>query len=276
MRADQLLLERGLAASRSQAQRLIAAGVRWRLQAASAWLQVKKNSEDLPLGAELELLDASEAAFVSRGGLKLQGALAATGMAVKGKNCLDVGQSTGGFTDCLLQAGAAHVLGVDVGHGQLHPRLAQHPQVMALEGLNARALSAEVLIAAQADLTPENAKNSMKNALDAVLLQTGFDLVVGDLSFISLALVLPRLAPLLAADGQLLMLVKPQFELQPADIGKGGIVRDSAKYAQVEAKIRAACAACGLAVRGWLDSPITGGDGNREFFVWAQIQVKVI
>ena len=117
MRADQLLLERGLAASRSQAQRLIAAGVRWRLQAASAWLQVKKNSEDLPLGAELELLDASEAAFVSRGGLKLQGALAATGMAVKGKNCLDVGQSTGGFTDCLLQAGAAHVLGVDVGHG---------------------------------------------------------------------------------------------------------------------------------------------------------------
>ena len=276
MRADQLLLERGLAASRSQAQRLIAAGVRWRLQAASAWLQVKKNSEDLPLGAELELLDASEAAFVSRGGLKLQGALAATGMAVKGKNCLDVGQSTGGFTDCLLQAGAAAVLGVDVGHGQLHPRLAQHPQVMALEGLNARELSAEVLIAAQADLTPENAKNSMKNALDAVLLQTGFDLVVGDLSFISLALVLPRLAPLLAADGQLLMLVKPQFELQPADIGKGGIVRDSAKYAQVEAKIRAACAACGLAVRGWLDSPITGGDGNREFFVWAQIQVKVI
>ncbi len=270
MRADQLLLERGLAASRSQAQRLIAAGVRWRLQAASAWLQVKKNSEDLPLGAELELLDASEAAFVSRGGLKLQGALAATGMAVKGKNCLDVGQSTGGFTDCLLQAGAAHVLGVDVGHGQLHPRLAQHPQVMALEGLNARELSAEVLIAAQADLTPENAKNSMKNALDAVLLQTGFDLVVGDLSFISLALVLPRLAPLLAADGQLLMLVKPQFELQPADIGKGGIVRDSAKYAQVEAKIRAACAACGLAVRGWLDSPITGGDGNREFFVHAQ------
>ena len=269
MRADQLLLERGLAASRSQAQRLIAAGVRWRLQAASAWLQVKKNSEDLPLGAELELLDASEAAFVSRGGLKLQGALAATGMAVKGKNCLDVGQSTGGFTDCLLQAGAAHVLGVDVGHGQLHPRLAQHPQVMALEGLNARELSAEVLIAAQADLTPENAKNSMKNALDAVLLQTGFDLVVGDLSFISLALVLPRLAPLLAADGQLLMLVKPQFELQPADIGKGGIVRDAAKYAQVEAKIRRVCADCGLQVQAWLDSPIQGGDGNREFFVWA-------
>ena len=276
MRADQALVDRGLAASRSQAQRLLAAGVRWRLGAAAPWQQVKKNSEDIPLGAQLELLDASETAFVSRGGLKLQGALVATGISMAGKTCLDVGQSTGGFTDCLLQAGAAHVLGVDVGHGQLHPSLAQHPQVTALEGLNARELSAEVLIAAQADLTPENAKNSMKNALDAVLLQTGFDLVVGDLSFISLALVLPRLAPLLAADGQLLMLVKPQFELQPADIGKGGIVRDSAKYAQVEAKIRAACAACGLAVRGWLDSPITGGDGNREFFVWAQIQVKVI
>ena len=269
MRADQALVERGLAASRSQAQRLLAAGVRWRVGDAAPWQQVKKNSEEIPQTAHIELLDASETVFVSRGGLKLQGALAATGMAVKGKNCLDVGQSTGGFTDCLLQAGAAHVLGVDVGHGQLHPRLAQHPQVMALEGLNARELSAEVLIAAQADLTPENAKNSMKNALDVAPLQTGFDLVVGDLSFISLALVLPRLAPLLAADGQLLMLVKPQFELQPADIGKGGIVRDSAKYAQVEAKIRAACAACGLAVRGWLDSPITGGDGNREFFVWA-------
>ena len=276
MRADQALVDRGLAATRSQAQRLLAAGVRWRVGAAAPWQRVKKNSEDIPLGAQLELLDASETAFVSRGGLKLQGALAATGLSVAGKICLDVGQSTGGFTDCLLQAGAAHVLGVDVGHGQLHPSLAQHPQVTALEGLNARELSAEVLIAAQADLTPENAKNSMKNALDAVLLQTGFDLVVGDLSFISLALVVPRLLPLLAPDGQLLMLVKPQFELQPADIGKGGIVRDSAKYAQVEAKIRAACAACGLAVRGWLDSPITGGDGNREFFVWAQIQVKVI
>ena len=270
MRADQLLVERGLAASRSQAQRLLAAGVRWRMGDAAPWQQVKKNSEDIPQGAQIELLDASETAFVSRGGLKLQGALAATGLSVAGKICLDVGQSTGGFTDCLLQAGAAHVLGVDVGHGQLHPRLAQHPQVMALEGLNARELSAEVLIAAQADLTPENAKNSMKNALDVAPLQTGFDLVVGDLSFISLALVLPRLAPLLAADGQLLMLVKPQFELQPADIGKGGIVRDSALYAVVEQRIRDCCAAQGLEVLAWLASAIHGGDGNHEFFVFAQ------
>jgi 23S rRNA (cytidine1920-2'-O)/16S rRNA (cytidine1409-2'-O)-methyltransferase len=273
MRADQTLVERGLAASRSQAQRLLTAGVRWRVDAAAPWQRVKKNSEDIPQAAHIELLDASEAAFVSRGGLKLQGALAATGITVAGKTCLDVGQSTGGFSDCLLQAGAAVVLGVDVGHGQLHPSLAQHPQVLALEGMNARELSAEalsaaILIAAQAGFTADNAKNTLKNALDMAL-QQGFDLVVGDLSFISLGLVLPRLAPLLAAQGQLLMLVKPQFELQPVDIGKGGIVRDAAKYAQVEAKIRAACADCGLAVRGWFDSPIQGGDGNREFFVWA-------
>ena len=273
MRADQALVERGLAASRSQAQRLLAAGVRWRVGDGAPWQQVKKNSEDIPQAAQIELLDAREAAFVSRGGLKLQGALAATGVRVAGKTCLDVGQSTGGFSDCLLQAGAAVVLGVDVGHGQLHPSLAQHPQVLALEGMNARelsaeALKAEILIAAQAGFSPENAKNTLKNALDAAL-QQGFDVVVGDLSFISLGLVLPRLAALLAQDADLLILVKPQFELQPVDIGKGGIVRDAAKFAQVEAKIRGVCADCGLAVRGWLDSPIAGGDGNREFFVWA-------
>jgi 23S rRNA (cytidine1920-2'-O)/16S rRNA (cytidine1409-2'-O)-methyltransferase len=128
--------------------------------AAAPWQSVKKNSADIPQGAQMELLDASEAAFVSRGGLKLQGALAATGMAVAGKRCLDVGQSTGGFTDCLLQAGAAFVLGVDVGHGQLHPSLAQHPQITALEGINARELSAEVLIAAGAGLTPKSAKKT--------------------------------------------------------------------------------------------------------------------
>ena len=264
MRADQALVDVQLAASRAQAQRLIAAGVRWRTAADAPWRSVKKNSEDIPAGAQIELQDASETAFVSRGGLKLQGALVVTGISVAGKYCLDVGQSTGGFTDCLLQAGAAHVLGVDVGHGQLHPSLQGHAQITALEGVNARELNAEILIAAQAGFSGLNIKNSIKNTLE-------FDLIVGDLSFISLGLVLPRLAPLLAADGQLLMLVKPQFELQPADIGKGGIVRDSSKYAQVEAKIRAVCADCGLAVRAWLDSPIRGGDGNREFFVWASL-----
>ncbi|WP_076998564.1 TlyA family RNA methyltransferase [Variovorax sp. KK3] len=248
MRADQLLVERGLAASRSQASRLIAGGLRWRTGA--DWRTVGKNGDEVPVHAELELADAAEARYVSRGGLKLEGALAAAGMSVRGKRCLDVGQSTGGFTDCLLQQGARHVVGVDVGHGQLHARLQADARVTALEGINARALDASTLSAAPTAAMP-------------------FDLVVGDLSFISLTLVLPALLPLLASQGELLMLVKPQFELQPGQIGKGGIVRDGALYPVVEQRLRTACEGLGLQVRGWFDSPIAGGDGNREFFIHA-------
>ena len=243
MRADQLLVERGLAASRSQAQRLIASGVRW--FDGAAWKRVAKNGDELPAQARLELLDASESRYVSRGGLKLEGALRAAALDVTGWSCLDVGQSTGGFTDCLLQHGAARVTGVDVGHGQLHEKLRGDPRVTAIEKVNAR-------------------------ELDARQVGGGFDLVVGDLSFISLTLVLPALVPLLKPDGRLLMLAKPQFELQPAQVGKGGIVRDAALYAVVEQRLREACAALGLAVLGWHDSPIAGGDGNREFFLHAQ------
>jgi 23S rRNA (cytidine1920-2'-O)/16S rRNA (cytidine1409-2'-O)-methyltransferase len=240
VRADQLLVERGLAATRSQAQRLIASGVRWR--AARGWQGVAKNGEELPPQAEIELLDAAEARYVSRGGLKLEGALAESGIAVAGRKCLDVGQSTGGFTDCLLARGAARVTGVDVGHGQLHEKLRHDARVVAIEKLNARELSAR---------------------------QVGddFDLVVGDLSFISLTLVLPALVPLLKAGGDLLMLAKPQFELQPAQIGKGGIVTDPSLHAVVEQKLRDCCAQLGLPVRGWYASAIAGGDGNREFFL---------
>ena len=243
MRADQLLVERGLAASRSQAQRLIAAGVQW-LDGA-AWKPVAKNGDELPAHVQLQLLDTAEARYVSRGGLKLEGALRAAALDVAGWTCLDVGQSTGGFTDCLLQHGAARVTGVDVGHGQLHEKLRHDRRVVAIEKLNARELSAE---------------------------QVGrdYDLVCGDLSFISLTLVLPALAPLLKAGGHLLMLAKPQFELQPGQIGKGGLVRDPALYAQVERKLRDACAALELEVTGWYDSPIAGGDGNREFFLHAR------
>jgi len=248
VRADQLLVERGLAASRSQAQRLIAAGVQWRL-AAGRFRRVAKNGDEVPETAELVLLDDAEARYVSRGGLKLEGALKAAGWNVAGWRCLDVGQSTGGFTDCLLQLGAAQVVGVDVGHGQLHARLRSDARVLCIEGLNAR------------ELQPGDARIP-----DA---DQGFDLVVGDVSFISLTLVLPTVAPLLKPGGRLLMLVKPQFELQPGQIGKGGIVRDPALYAQVEARIREACAATGLQVQAWQDSPIEGGDGNREFFVQA-------
>ncbi len=248
MRADQLLVERNLAASRSQAQRLIAAGVQWRL-GSGGWRSVAKNGEELPAAAELQLLDDAEARYVSRGGLKLEGALQAAGWDVRGWRCLDVGQSTGGFTDCLLQQGAAQVVGIDVGHGQLHPRLRGDARVVCIEGLNARELQA-------GDARIPDA-------------QTGFDLLVGDVSFISLSLVLPGVVPLLRAGGRLLMLVKPQFELQPGQVGKGGIVREAPLHALVEQRLRTALAEQGLQVQAWRDSPIVGGDGNREFFVQA-------
>lgn len=246
MRADLLLVERGLAASRAQAQRLIAAGVEW--VQGPVRKRVAKNGDELPEDVELHLLDDAEIKYVSRGGLKLEGALAAAGLdegsGIRGWRCLDVGQSTGGFTDCLLQAGAAQVTGVDVGHGQLHEKLRGDARVSCIEHCNARELTAAVA-------------------------GDGYDLIVGDLSFISLTLVLPALAPLLKAGGQLLMLVKPQFELQPGQIGKGGIVKDAALYKQVEAKLREAASAANLLVRGRFDSPIVGGDGNREFFLHA-------
>jgi 23S rRNA (cytidine1920-2'-O)/16S rRNA (cytidine1409-2'-O)-methyltransferase len=266
MRADQLLLQRQLATSRAQAQRLIASGVRWRPETAVevAWKTVGKNSDELPVDAHIELLDVAEARYVSRGGLKLEGALKATGVAVAGKTCLDVGQSTGGFTDCLLQHGASRVVGVDVGQGQLHPAMRAHPQVVALEHINARELSVDDILAAvedhEADAGPDD---------EGIAFDGQFDVIVGDLSFISQTLVLPALVPLLKADGHLLMLVKPQFELQPGQVGKGGIVKDASLYAFVENRIRDCLAELGMKVLHWMDSPITGGDGNREFFVHA-------
>ena len=246
MRADQLLVQRGLAPSRSAAQRLIAQGaVRWRGPA--GWAVPRKAGEELPEGCELQVTDDAELRFVSRGGLKLEGALAHCRIDVSGMSCLDVGQGTGGFTDALLHGGVKLVVGLDVGHGQLHERLRQDPRVMALEGLNARHLEAAALPVAS------------------------FDLIVGDLSFISLTLVLPALAPLLGKPrGELLLLVKPQFELQPADIGKGGLVRDESAFERVQIRLREACADCGLAVLDWFASPIAGGDGNREFFIRAR------
>jgi 23S rRNA (cytidine1920-2'-O)/16S rRNA (cytidine1409-2'-O)-methyltransferase len=250
MRADQLLVERGLAASRSQAQRLIASGVSWRAGPAATWQRVSKNGDELPAHAELQLLDDAESRYVSRGGLKLEGALCVSGWSVNGWHCLDVGQSTGGFTDCLLQQGAARVVGMDVGHGQLHPRMRADPRVVCVEHCNARTL------------VPGDPR--LPGAAQ------GFDLIVGDLSFISLTLVLPLLQNLLGPSGRLLLLVKPQFELQPADIGKGGLVRDPASYARVETRLREACRERGLAVEGYWDSAITGGDGNREFWLGAR------
>ncbi|MFM6986231.1 MAG: TlyA family RNA methyltransferase [Hydrogenophaga sp.] len=251
MRADQLLVDRGLAASRSQAQRLIAAGVRWRLPG-SDWKVVAKNGEELRETVALELLDTAESRFVSRGGLKLDGALVHCGLDVTGLRCLDVGQSSGGFTDCLLQRGAAQVVGVDVGQGQLHPTLRSNPRVVCIEKCNARELTAQQLV----DAGGESAA-------------APFDLIVGDLSFISQTLVWPAIVPLLKPGASLLMLVKPQFELQPGHIGKGGLVKDAASYALVQPRIAQACQDNGLRLREYFESAITGGDGNREFFVWA-------
>lgn len=330
MRADVFLVEFGHAATRSQAQRLIAAGVEWRLSPLSPWQKVAKNGDDIPSVAELRLLDGAEAKYLSRGGLKLEGALAATQLSVQGLRCLDVGQSTGGFTDCLLQHGAAQVIGVDVGHGQLHERLRNDPRVVGVEGLNARAMTAESLQegceealsehvetevedndtqpvapyawmrnggevgeeyddsddareqdveafkaerAAKARARAEGAvptERRRRAGREQVDITPAFDLVTGDLSFISLTLVLPALVPLMKPGSTLLMLVKPQFELQPGQVGKGGIVRDESLYAVVEQRIRDCCAELGLAVQAWLDSPISGGDGNREFFVCAR------
>lgn len=329
MRADVFLVEGGHAATRSQAQRLIAAGVQWRLAATLPWQKVAKNGDDIPAGAEVQLLDAAEAKFISRGGLKLEGALAAAGVTVSGLRCLDVGQSTGGFTDCLLRAGAAQVIGVDVGHDQLHERLRDDPRVVCVEGVNARALTLEGLREAcdealsehieeaeDNDTQPQSPYAWMRNGgmvddgyddsddakehdieafkaeraakararaegtvptrrrrragREDVDITPAFGLVTGDLSFISLTLVLPALVPLLQDGGHLLMLVKPQFELQPGQVGKGGIVRDAALYAQVEQRIRDCCAALPLRELRWFDSSIEGGDGNREFFIHAR------
>jgi 23S rRNA (cytidine1920-2'-O)/16S rRNA (cytidine1409-2'-O)-methyltransferase len=242
MRADQLILERGLAPTRSAAQRLIARrAVRW--LSAAGWAVPHKAGEDLPEGCQVEVTDDSELRFVSRGGLKLDAALSRCAIDVAGKVCLDVGQSTGGFTDVLLQRGAARVIGVDVGHGQLHERLAADPRVTAIEGVNARHLDAAQLPLAT------------------------FDLVVADLSFISLTLVLPALVPLMGGD--LLMLVKPQFELQPVDIGSGGKVKSPAAYGHVERRLRKTCAGLAIEVLDWFDSDTPGGEGAREFFLHA-------
>ena len=248
MRADQLLVERGLATSRSQAQRLIASGVRWRV-GTTDWQRVSKNGDDLPTHAEVVLQDESEARYVSRGGLKLEGALRDSGLQVQAWRCLDIGQSTGGFTDCLLQHGAAQVVGLDVGHDQLHPRLRGDARVVCVEHVNARELQAADARVPQAEL--------------------GFDLIVADVSFISLTKVLPHVLSFLRARGECLMLVKPQFELQPSDIGKGGLVKDPARYADVRVRMQAACAELGLSMWGYWPSAIAGGDGNQEFWMAA-------
>lgn len=243
-RLDQRLVSLGLARSRAQAQALIKAGL-----VSLAGCIINKASHPCPADSVPELAHSELTRYVSRGGLKLEGALQHTGIHVSGFTLLDMGQSTGGFTDCLLQAGAAKVVGVDVGHDQLAKPLRTDRRVVSFEGVNGRSLPADQLLAQ----APAG----------------GFDGVVMDVSFISQTLILPALIPLLRPGGFLLSLVKPQFELQPEQIGKGGIVRDGSLYALVETRIRECLVSSGLEVGDFFDSPIEGGDGNREFFVYA-------
>lgn len=274
MRIDQLLVRRDMASTRSQAQRLIADGVEW-LQG-EAWKRIAKNGDEVPEAAQIRLLNDAQARYVSRGGLKLEHALQTVALDVTGMHCLDVGQSTGGFTDCLLQHGAAFVTGVDVGSAQLHPQLRTDPRVLCVENVNARNLQTEDLLEAFAASTGDEGLFEEEppdvHAAD-VPYATEYELIVVDLSFISQTLVLPALVPLLKPGGTLLSLVKPQFELQPGQVGKGGIVKDATHYVFVEQRLREACAALGLTVTAWFDSPLQGGDGNHEFFICARKSV---
>jgi 23S rRNA (cytidine1920-2'-O)/16S rRNA (cytidine1409-2'-O)-methyltransferase len=237
-RLDQLLVARGFFASREQAQRAIMAGdikVGTRVAA--------KPSELLP--AEAVIAVASPPKYVGRGGLKLEGALDSFQIAVAGKTALDIGASTGGFTDCLLQRGAAKVYAVDVGHDQLAWKIRRDPRVITKEKVNARTLSREEV--------PEP-----------------IELCVIDVSFISLTLILPKAFELVTPNGVILALIKPQFELQRDDVGRGGVVRDPQLHEKAQRKIVDFVTNLGEIVVGVIPSPIKGTDGNQEFFACLQ------
>lgn len=275
MRADVLLVERGLAPSRTAAQRLIAAGHVFSRDGSSR-IALSKPSVSVAADILLEIEASDLDRFVSRGGLKLDGALTHTGLDVAHWRCLDVGQSTGGFTDCLLQRGAAQVVGVDVGHDQLHARMRADARVTCIEGVNARMLNAETFVGAALAAIPsqKTSHNVAINRGQGRSSKASFDLIVADVSFISLSKVLPQWPALLAAHGRVLSLVKPQFEVGADNLARGGIVRDTALYLTVEKTIREACTQAGMKVLDYFNSSITGTDGNREFFVYAEVAGK--
>ncbi len=247
LRVDQLLVAQALVRSRTRAQRLIRHG-RVQLLGEGPPRTLTRPGEKLSEESRFHVVEDPEERYVSRAGLKLEALLAATNVTLEGRTLLDVGQSTGGFTDCLLQHGAACVIGIEVGHDQLDPLLREDRRVQCLEGVNARRLPMEHIMA----LAPE-----------------GLAGAVMDVSFISQTLIVPELARLLPEGAHLLSLVKPQFELSPEQIGSGGIVRDARHYAQVETRLRACCEQTGFTLQYWGKSPITGGDGNREFLMHA-------
>ena len=258
MRIDIWLVENGKAPSRQKAQELIASGRVLYEAPNGETKQFKKPSAlvDEALAAKIRIETSDGPEFVSRGGQKLSGAAKKTGVDFNNRSILDVGISTGGFADCVLQLGAKNVVGVDVGHGQLAQKLKADTRVKLLEGVNARDLA-----------TNEGLKQKILNANGGAK----FDFAVVDVSFISLKLVLPAIAGYLRESGQILALVKPQFEVGREGIGRNGIVKDAKLYPGVETSIRDVCASLGLKVESYFDSPIFGSDGNREFFIHATV-----
>jgi 23S rRNA (cytidine1920-2'-O)/16S rRNA (cytidine1409-2'-O)-methyltransferase len=234
-RLDLFLVERGFFPSREQAQRAIMAG---EVRVGDAVV----DKASAKVASDAVILVRAGAPYVGRGGVKLEGALAHFGIRVNGLTALDIGASTGGFTDCLLQQGAKKVYAIDVGHGQLAWKIRSDPRVIVREKLNARFLS-------RADI-PEP-----------------IDLCVIDVSFISLTLVLPNAFELVTPNGMLLALIKPQFELQAADVGRGGVVREPALHEKAQRKIRDFVLGAGHTVVGIVPSGITGTEGNQEFFI---------
>jgi 23S rRNA (cytidine1920-2'-O)/16S rRNA (cytidine1409-2'-O)-methyltransferase len=236
-RIDKLLVDQGLAESRTKAQAMVMAGV-----VLVNEQRVNKPSEQFPNNASIRVKHAEDPTtrFVGRGGLKLEGALRVFEIDVTGMLCLDVGASTGGFTDCLLQHGAAKVFAIDVGHNQIDFRLRQDPRVEVQEGVNAR-------------------------YLDPADFPARFDLAVMDVSFISATKVLPAIVPLLKDHGRLIVLIKPQFEVGKGEVGSGGIVRDPEKRARVVEDVNQFAGTISLETLGLIESPIQGAEGNVEF-----------
>jgi len=236
-RLDQLLVERGLAESREKAKALILAG-----QVRVDGQRSDKAGKEISLEANVELL--APPPYVSRGGFKIAKALDEFGIDPAGWICLDIGSSTGGFTDCLLQRGALKVYAFDVGTGQMDWKLRNDPRVVLREGVNAR------------NLTPADVAERSR-------------LAVCDVSFISVTLILPALPPLLCEDGELVILVKPQFEVGREQVGKGGIVREPELHQQAIDRIAAAAQSLGYRT-AWTESPILGAEGNKEFLLHAR------
>ena len=236
-RIDKLLVERGLAESRTKAQAMVMAGV-----VLVNEQRVEKPSDQFVPGAEIRIKRADDptSRYVGRGGLKLEAALREFQIDVRGLVCLDVGASTGGFTDCLLQNGAAKVFAIDVGHNQIDWRLRNDPRVEVREGVNARYLA------------PDD-------------FPTSFDLVVIDVSFISLIKILPSVVPLLKSSASLVVLIKPQFEVGRGEVGSGGVVRDQAKRVKAVNNVNEFASALELKIEGTIESPITGAEGNIEY-----------